>query len=496
MDRTCIKKGFLFIVLTLLGVAFSALPAKAVILGETGTTFNLTAKEGSIRTSDGDSVPMWGYALPGKEMQYPAPTLIVNQGDTITINLTNQLKQLPVSILVPGMQVTATGGVPGLLTREAPPDNGATTVTYTFTATQPGTYTYYSGTRSDIEVEMGLVGVIVVRPSGFDPSTVAGRRAFSNVSSSFDREYLMALSEVDVDLNRKIARGELYAVDTTERHPVTWFENGRNMPDTLADAQVSYLPNQPYNCFPLMHPGEKVLIRFVGIGLDLHPLHTHGQNFLQIARDGRVLNSSMNNDGPPDLGVSDYTNTTVPGESVDAIYGPWTGAKLGWDVYGPPEGYSTFQGNPTLAAMPPHTCRYPDGTLAPSPPPYTVPASCDPNKESDPNCFDPVTHEYCPDHGKPFPVTLPAQSELTFGMMWGGTPFLGAPETITRINTNDGLFHTQLNPNAGISFIWHSHNERELTTNNVFIGGMATMSLILPYTDPQGNPIVIDQYKP
>ena len=66
--------------------------------------------------------------------------------------------------------------------------------------------------------------------------------------------------------------------------------------------------------------------------------------------------------------------------------------------------------------------------------------------------------------------------------MFGGTAFLGVPQSLPPVNTNDGLFHTQLNADAGISFMWHSHNEREITTNDVFIGGMATMSLVLPYS--------------
>jgi hypothetical protein len=499
MDRTLIRRGFLFIVvLALLAGMFCALQAQAVVLGQNGPAFTLTAKEGNIRTGDGDSIPMWGFALPGNDMQYPGPTLIVNQGDTVTVTLTNQLR-LPVSLVFPGQKVTvsSTGGVPGLLTTEVPPDNGVSSVTYTFTATQPGTYTYYSGSYPELEMEMGLSGALVVRPAanaaagftGFDPSTVAGRRAFANVSTSYDREYMMMLSEIDVEQHKAVERGELADADHADRRPVTWFENGRTMPDTMADPNTSYLPTQPYNSFPLFHPGEKVLIRFVGLGMDMHPLHTHGQNHLQIARDGMLLNSTMDNTRTPDLGVSDYTTTVVPGETVDAIYGTWTGAKLGWDVYGPKEGSAGFDRHmnwgqfvPLQAAIPGHTCNY-------------VAAACT-NSSTDPACFDPVTHEYCPDHDKLFPLQLPTQTELTFGLMWGGSPFLGVMQTLPPINTNDGLFHSQQNPGAGISFMWHSHNEREITTNNLFIGGMATMSLVLPYTDPAGKPIVIDKYKP
>src|SRR5512138_2397599 len=95
MERTRIRKGFLFIGLTMALAFLYPHHAQAVILGETGTTFNLTAKEGSIRTGDGDSVPMWGYAIAGRDMQFPGPTLIVNQGDRVSVTLTNQLR-LPV----------------------------------------------------------------------------------------------------------------------------------------------------------------------------------------------------------------------------------------------------------------------------------------------------------------------------------------------------------------------------------------------------------------
>ena len=169
------------------------------------------------------------------------------------------------------------GGVPGLLTTEVPPDNGNSYVTYTFTATQPGTYTYYSGTQQELEVEMGLQGAIVVRPRGFVPNAPAtatgGRKAFNNISTAYDREYLMLLSEIDVDQHKAAGRGELNTVDHADRRPVTWFQNGRTMPDTVADAATdnfgnsggsTYLPNQPYNSLPLSHPGEKILIRFVG----------------------------------------------------------------------------------------------------------------------------------------------------------------------------------------------------------------------------------------
>lgn len=423
-------------------------------------SFALVAAPNVISTGDGDSMFMWLYGVSGTTVQYPGPTLIVNQGAVVTITLTSQLP-VATSIVFPGLDVTATGGAgttPGLLTREVLPSTGGT-VSYTFTASRPGTFLYHSGTRPDLQVEMGLAGAILVRPSSFAAgiSCATGaascRKAYGDASTAYDREYLFFLTDADPLLHQAVAfasPSEIAAgypsVDTTTRHAVDWFINGRNFPDTVTDAGVAWLPTQPYNAFPRMHPGDKVLMRIVGGGLDLHPFHTHGQNHLVLARDARVLSTNVLAAADPvaDLAVSDYTTTAVPGETVDAIWGPWTGARLGWDVYG-------------TADINPHSCT-PDATG-----------------------FDTTTREYCADHYKPIPVTLPPETYTQFGPFFGGSAYLGVPAALPPLNP-DGTVHVQQNPQAGLAFMWHSHSERELTTNDIFIGGMATMALVLPVT--------------
>lgn len=382
----------------------------AAIDGITGPAFTLTAKTGYISTAEGGNYLMWGYANGAGPMQFPGPTLIVNQGDTVTINLTNELT-VPVSIVFPGQTgVAATGGLPGLLTREAPP---AGTVSYTFTASQPGTYTYYSGTTPDLQIEMGLVGALIVRPS-LNPAT----QAYNHADSQFDHEYLFLLSEMDSRVHIQIAAGQIAAVDTTTFFPVYWFINGRTAPDTMAAAHDPLLPNQPYNCMPMMHPGEKILLRMIGAGRDLHPFHTHGNHHRVIARDGRLLSSGAG----ADLAEMAFSTTTVPGSTADAIFS-WTGEKLGWDIYG----------------------HAPGDPLQPN--------------------------EYAPDHGKPFPVALPSQQDLAFGQFYSGSPFLGA---LGSLPPGQG----GLNPNSGYTFMWHSHSEKEITNNDIFPGGMLTMMIV------------------
>ncbi|MCK9199943.1 MAG: multicopper oxidase domain-containing protein [Gallionella sp.] len=420
----------------LLGMATSLLllsvanVAWAAIDGISGPVFNLTAKADYISTADGGSLYAWGYANGNGTMQYPGPTMIVNQGDTVTINLSNELP-VPVSIVLPGQQgIVSSGGGAGIMTQEAAAMAGSVpgTVSYTFTATQPGTYLYHSGTQPSLQVEMGLLGALIVRPSATDPL----HQAYGHAATNFDHEYLFLLTEMDPAIHdqvlAKVTAGGALNVDTSAYHPVLWFMNGRNAPDTLLAANVPWLPTQPYNCLPRMHPGEKLLMRVVNAGRDLHPLHTHGNNFTLLARDGRLL-ESVPGIGP-DLATSDFTLRSVPGETYDAIF-EWTGKNLGWDIYG-------------------HTSA--NDPLAPN--------------------------EYAPDHGKPIPVVLPNLQDVSFGAHYSGSPYLGSfgalPPGGTMLNGAGGYFH-----------MWHSHNELEIVNNDIFPGGMMTMLII----EPAGTPI-------
>jgi FtsP/CotA-like multicopper oxidase with cupredoxin domain len=413
--------------------------AWAVIDGITGPAFNLTAKAGYISTADGNSIYTWGYANGNGTMQYPGVTMIVNQGDVVTVNLSNQLP-VPVSIVFPGQQgVTSAGGSVGLITQEAPAMSGGVpgTVSYTFTASHAGTYLYHSGTQPSLQVEMGLLGALIVRPA-------VANQAYNHPATQFDQEYLFLLTEMDERIHDEVELLVAYSqpinVDTSGYTPEYWFINGRNAPDTMLEANVPWLATQPYNSMPRMHPGEKLLMRVINAGRDLHPYHTHGNNIWVLARDGRMLESTSG--AGPDLAFSDFTLRAVPGETYDAMF-EWTGKGLDWDIYG------------TTVA---HTC---NGVPLGLPQPPGAPE------------FDPVTKEYCADHGHTLPVVLPNLQSLTLGPHYTGSPYLGVFGTLPPGST-------LLNENAGYFHMWHSHNEREIVNNDIFPGGMMTMLIIEP----------------
>jgi hypothetical protein len=248
--------------------------------------------------------------------------------------------------------------------------------------------------------------------------------AYDNSGACFDREYLFLLSEIDLQVHQAAedqASGPgPIIVGTGEFTSEYWLLNGRAGPDTMAGAGTSVLTSQPYNSLPRMEPGEKLLLRVVGAGREMHPFHTHGNHVQVLAQDGRLIVSKT--DATKLAGPLLFTIASVPGGTYDAIF-EWTGKDLGWDIYG--------------------------------------------HELGDP--LEPA--EYAPDHGKPIPVTLPSLSSLAFGGFYGGSPYLGAMGSLP---PGEG----GLNPFAGFAYMWHSHTEKELVNNDVFPGGMMTMLII------------------
>ena len=554
-------------------VSFAAAP------GITGPTFSLTAQQAYLNMPDGNAVYSWGYGCNGAptafqptlanqtcpSMQVPGPTLIVTEGQNVTVNLINQLPAAAgnTSILFPGFVLTSTcpnsaANPQGLLTCEAAPGQ---TVTYTFTASAPGTHAYYSGTQGDLQIEMGLYGAVIVLPSSIPANCTAGYHAlnaqaqahwseadfrlanasggkgaaYEHPGSCYDREYLFQWAEMDQRIHQQadaqvratIASGVcatagnpgcgLY-VQTEPYHPAYFLINGRSMPDLMDPNYASEYPHQPYNGNPHMHPGELVLVRTIGQGRWEHPFHEHANHVRILSRDGNLFltsnstpvtyTSGLNGDAgvsaPGLAGHLMFNTDTTPGESFDGIF-YYTGRGLNWDPYGhhPPLGGSANAGLPAGDA-------YGD-------PLATLPCTPDVNgyNSSTPTAVNFM--EWCQDHDKPVqvspfgdvpgggPATFPDPNIFTNGAWYGGSPYLG-PDASLRAShpncatgsTSSPTNCTDLNPSnvqanppseRGWAFMWHSHNEREITTNNVFPGGMLMMMLV------DSREFVIDESK-
>jgi hypothetical protein len=463
-------------------------------------------------------------------MQVPGPTLIVNEGATVQVTLTNNLPLAAgnTSILFPGFNVTTSCsaatpvGVKGLLACEATPGGGS--VTYTFQATSPGTRAYYSGTQGDLQIEMGLYGAIIVLPatpggsagcSGIFSTNNSARKfwnegdfrnssaAYDISQSCYDREYLFQWAEMDARIHHQAEQQVLASanacstgattpgcslnVQTEPYHPSYFLINGRSMPDLMDPNYAGEYPHQPYNGNPHMHPGERTLIRTIGQGRWQHPFHEHANHVRILARDGNLI---LTPDGNALAGLLMFNTDTTPGQAFDGIF-YFTGRGLNWDPYGHHPN-DTKDPLGSTDCVPDADGYYTQGTTAK--PAYTQV-----------NYF-----EWCQDHNKPVevypfgdvasggPATLPNPNILTNGAWYGGTPYLGPDATLrggnpacaTGNTSTPGAvppYCTPLNPanvqanpsnERGWAFMWHSHNEREITTNNVFPGGMLMMMLV------------------
>ena len=68
------------------------------------------------------------------------------------------------------------------------------------------------------------------------------------------------------------------------------------------------------------------------------------------------------------------------------------------------------------------------------------------------------------------PVTPPDPTIVVNGQWYAGTPYLGLQSVGNQTPEAPGTLNQ--NPQGGYAYMWHSHNEREITTNNIFPGGM------------------------
>jgi FtsP/CotA-like multicopper oxidase with cupredoxin domain len=339
-----------------------------------GPNFSLTAQPGYIQTSDMNTVYMWSYGLTGGSFQYPGPVLCVNEGDTVAITLHNSLPyNLPTSLIFPGQENVMADGI------LAQPDLGSDSltnsvasggdITYSFVASRPGTFIYESGTDTKTQVPMGLASVLIVRPS------MGADFLYNRASDQFtpEEEFMAFLSEVDpyqhAAWEKSAGKGKNYNLN--DYHAYYWLLNGRGFPDTMADNNASWLPNQPYGALARIHPFNPdmnagvdyhpypAVERFINVGTEEYPFHPHGQNGQVVGRDGYPLEGP----GGEDMAFENFLVNIGPGQTWDVLFA-WHDAEA----------------------------------------------------------YDPVTN--------PVNVTVPDLSNVTIGMFYSGSPYLGYQQTM------------------------------------------------------------------
>jgi CopA family copper-resistance protein len=255
-----------------------------------GTDFSLSIGQFPVRITDRERLAI------GINGSLPAPVLHWQEGDTVTLRVTNELAE-PTSIHWHGIILPAgMDGVPGLSFPGIAPGE---TFTYQFPVNQSGSYWYHS--HSGFQEQLGLYGPLVIHPR--DPSPVA-----------FDQEHVVLLTDwTDEDPARVFAKlkkkadyynfnqptvGD-FARDIREtglREAISkramWGEMRMNRTD-LADVSgytYTYLMNgqaPAENWTALFKPGERVRLRFInGSGMTFFDVRIPGLQMTVIAADG------------------------------------------------------------------------------------------------------------------------------------------------------------------------------------------------------------------
>lgn len=391
--------------------------------GAAAIEYSLTAKAGSITMPDGETLPVWGFALGNGPVTVPGPKLVVPPGEGLTIHLTNLLA-VPVSLVIPGQKLpdnntgpvwtdwpnettiwtgsrpagNYTARVRSFVHEVAPGQSG----TYTWSSFKEGAFLYQSGTNPSAQVQMGLYGAVV---KNFDVA-----QAYEDAATGFDKEVVLVYSAMDPAMNTAIASGRFgpgKTVPNTRDYAAKYFLiNGKAWPDP-AQERIN-------GCTEILS-GEQVLLRFLNAGYQTFVPVFLGPYLTLRAEDGNLYPFSK----------EQYSLELAAGRSVDAWLSPSAqGPVTLYDA----RGHLTNAGAPTPGGL---TARLQVGPLPPdSQPPVVEGLSASPN----------------PTGGAPTVSLAAVASDLTTGCsnIQGAEYWIGSPDpgqgNATPMNPSDGAF--------------------------------------------------------
>lgn len=256
-------------------------------------TINLCAKPGTATLTGAVTVPIWGFATTGTPGDcaaptagLPGPSLVVNEGDPVTVNIANGLPA----------GHTLTFEIPGITLDAGPTDIAAgTSGTVSFTASAPGTYLYQAGGGEGRQAAMGLAGALLVR------SATTGQ-AYDSATTVYDAEATVVLGAVDPNFNAAPDTFDLYGY-----HATYWLINGKAYPDTAGITAT---------------PGQRLLLRYVNAGFDNTSMALLGMHAHAVARDAHVLNNPFDAAAEtiPAGGTEDAI-ATIPNGTAPSVHG-------------------------------------------------------------------------------------------------------------------------------------------------------------------------------
>jgi FtsP/CotA-like multicopper oxidase with cupredoxin domain len=198
-------------------------------------------------------------------------------------------------------------------------------LTYFYRPHDAGTYMYHCHFEDVEHVQMGMTGVVFVRPKQ-NKTPISGDPANSKYayndgdgSTRYDREFAFMITELWSAAHYRDAH--IQVNDWTDYQPSFWLLNGRAYPDTLElngnpmSTAAGRLQYQPISSLIRCNAGDRVLLRFANLGYQNHEMSVDNIDLRNVAKDAALL---VGRDGTKNYQTTNSVDIG-PGESRDVI---------------------------------------------------------------------------------------------------------------------------------------------------------------------------------
>ena len=269
---------------------------------------------------------------------WPAPSIVVNEGDELYLTVTNVGMMMRPDLFDPH-SVHWHGFPQAAPIFDGMPDSTITinmgaSQTYYYRVVQPGTYFYHCHVEATEHMEMGMIGNLYVHPAQ-DGTAVGGCASEKYVyndtdgSTCYDVEYPLQVGGFDGGFHQEhIDVQPLPFAELADDYAMI---NGRGYPDTVnplalpAPAENGGKVSQKVSSLITAQAGQKILLRMSGVSVsEFYTISVLGLPMQVVGRDAKLLR------GPTGTDLYYYTNsiTLGGGETADIIIDT-TGAAAG-----------------------------------------------------------------------------------------------------------------------------------------------------------------------
>jgi hypothetical protein len=255
----------------------------------TGKTFDLTITDAIVEMVDLQQIYHWCYKLDGDLLpSVPGPVIHAVEGETITLNISNELDE-PHAFFIPGVTFVSGEG----FAADGVIPTGGQKIKVEFTAPSAGTYLYFDHLDAPVNRVLGLHGALIVHPNvqngtPYSAPTAAISTLFADLGTaphfpgqSWDpkRERIWLFSDCDPRWNARAEAGTPFDAATKGDYVPKYF--------TINGHSGFFASHDPAT-YPSAMLGQPFLIRVLEAGNTTQSPHIHGNHIYLLARNGVI----------------------------------------------------------------------------------------------------------------------------------------------------------------------------------------------------------------